>query len=76
MKIFFINIILFLSISTNLNAHMPHYKNLNKIQMEIFRNNELIGYNYYFFKTRNDEVQVINQIKITIKLLGTTICKY
>jgi hypothetical protein len=73
MKIFFINIILFLSISTNLNAHMPHYKNLNKIQMEIFRNNELIGYNYYFFKTRNDEVQVINQIKITIKLLGTTI---
>ena len=73
MKIFFINIILFLSISTNLNAHMPHYKNLNKIQMEIFRNNKLIGYNYYFFKTRNDEVQVINQIKITIKLLGTTI---
>ena len=73
MKIFFINIILFLSISTNLNAHMPHYKNLNKIQMEVFRNNELIGYNYYFFKTRNDEVQVINQIKITIKLLGTTI---
>ena len=73
MKIFFINIILFLSISTNLNAHMPHYKNLNKIQMEIFRNNELIGYNYYFFKTRNDEVQVINQIKITVKLLGAII---
>jgi len=41
--------------------------------MEIFRNNELIGYNYYFFKTKNDEVQVTNQTKITIKLLGATI---
>ena len=41
--------------------------------MEIFRNNELIGYNYYFFKTKDDEVQVTNQTKITVKLLGATI---
>ena len=41
--------------------------------MEIFRNNELIGYNYYFFKTKNNEVQITNQIKITVKLLGATI---
>ncbi|MDA8537894.1 hypothetical protein N9K55_04230, partial [Candidatus Pelagibacter bacterium] len=31
------------------------------------------GYNYYFFKTKNDEVQITNQIKITVKLLGATI---
>ena len=73
MKKFFINIILFFFISTNLNAHISHYKNLKKIEMEIFRNNELIGYNYYFFKTKGNEVQVTNQIKFTIKLLGTTI---
>ena len=73
MKKIFINIILFLFFSTNLNAHMSHYKNFKKIEMEIFRNNELIGYNYYFFKTKNDEVQVINQTKITVKILGTTI---
>ncbi len=73
MKKIFINIILFLFISTNLNAHISHYKNFKKIEMEIFRNNELIGYNYYFFKTKNDEVQVTNQTKITIKLLGSTI---
>jgi len=69
----FINIILFLFFSTNLNAHISHYKNFKKIEMEIFRNNELIGYNYYFFKTKNDEVQVTNQTKVTVKLLGTTI---
>ena len=73
MKKIFINIILFLFFSTNLNAHISHYKNFKKIEMEIFRNNELIGYNYYFFKTKNDEVQVTNQTRITIKLLGATI---
>ena len=73
MKKFFINFIFFLFISTSLNAHISHYKNLKKIEMEIFRNNELIGYNYYFFKTKNDEVQVTNQTKITVKLLGATI---
>ena len=73
MKKIFINIILLLFISTNLNAHISHYKNFKKIEMEIFRNNELIGYNYYFFKKRNDEVQVTNQTKITVKLLGATI---
>ena len=41
--------------------------------MEIFRNNELIGYNYYFFKTKKNEVQVTNQFKFTVKLLGATI---
>jgi hypothetical protein len=73
MKKFFINIILFLFFSTNLNAHISHYKNIKKIEMEIFRNNELIGYNYYFFKTKNNEVQVTNQTKIIVKLLGVTI---
>jgi hypothetical protein len=73
MKKLFINIILFLFISTNLNAHISHYKNFKKIEMEIFRNNELIGYNYYFFKTKKDEIQVTNQIKFTVKLFGTTI---
>ena len=73
MKKLFINIILFLFISTSLNAHVSHYKNFKKIEMEIFRNNELIGYNYYFFKINNNEIQITNQIKFTVKILGATI---
>ncbi len=73
MKKIFLNIILFLFFSTNLNAHISHYKKFKKIEMEIFRNNELIGYNYYFFKIKGDEVQVTSQTKITVKLLGATI---
>ena len=73
MKKIFLNIILLFFFATNLNAHNSHYKKFKKIQMEIFRNNELIGYNYYFFKTKNSEFQVTNQTKITVKLLGATI---
>jgi hypothetical protein len=41
--------------------------------MEIFRNGELIGYNYYFFSRKGDETIVTNQIKFSVKLLGATI---
>ena len=68
-----IYILIFILFSFTSSAHTNHYKNLKKIEMEIFRNNELIGYNHYFFKTKNDEIQIINQIKITVKLLGKTI---
>ncbi len=54
-------------------AHMDHYKNFNKIEMDIFRNGELIGYNYYFFTRKGDETTVTNQIKFSVKLLGATI---
>ena len=62
--------ILFSSISM---AHMAHYNKYNKIEMEIFRNKELIGYNYYFFTRKGDETIVTNQIKFSVKLLGATI---
>ena len=54
-------------------AHMTHYSKYNKIEMEIFRNGELIGYNYYFFTRKGNETIVTNQIKFSVKLLGTTI---
>ena len=52
---------------------MDHYKKYNKIEMDIFRNGELIGYNYYFFTRKGDETIVTNQIKFSVKLLGATI---
>jgi len=52
---------------------MDHYKKYNKIEMDIYRNGELIGYNYYFFKRNDDKTIVTNQIKFSVKLLGATI---
>ncbi len=60
-------------LSSNVLAHIEHYKKYNKIQMDIFRNGELIGYNYYFFTRKNDETIVTNQIKFSVKLLGATV---
>ncbi len=66
----FIFLIFYSSISI---AHIAHYNKYNKIEMEIFRNGELIGYNYYFFTRTGDETTVSNQIKFSVKLLGATI---
>ena len=52
---------------------MAHYNKYNKIEMDILRNGELIGYNYYFFTRNGEETIVTNQIKFSIKLLGATI---
>ena len=54
-------------------AHIGHYIKFNKVEMEIFRNGELIGYNYYFFTRNGDETIVTNQIKFSVKLLGTIV---
>ena len=69
-KILVLIVILFTS---NVLAHMDHYKKYNKVEMDIFRNGELIGYNYYFFTRKGDETIVTNQIKFSVKVLGATI---
>ena len=67
-------IILLVTISSSISmAHIGHYNNYNKIELEIFRNGELIGYNYYFFKRKGDETIVTNQIKFSVKILGANI---
>ena len=66
-------IVIIVLFSSNVLGHMDHYKKYNKIEMDIFRNGELIGYNYYFFTRKGDETIVTNQIKFSVKILGATI---
>ncbi len=66
-------ILIFILFSSNVLAHMDHYKKYNKIEMDIFRNGELIGHNYYFFTRKGDETLITNQISFSVKLLGATI---
>ena len=75
MKKIFFNIVIFFLISSHSMAHISNYKNIKKIEMEIFRNNELIGYNYYFFTKDKNIFTITNQIKFTVKLFGATIFK-
>ena len=65
-------IVFFSSISL---AHIGHYNKFDKIEMEILRNDEVIGYNNYFFKRNGDKTTVKNQYKFEVKLLSATIFK-
>ena len=68
--LFFIFLLIY---SFNSSAHIVHYNKYSKIEMEILRDGEVIGYNYYFFKKDSDNTTVTNQLKFTVKLLGATI---
>ena len=72
MRKFIVTLFLILYPSISI-AHMAHYNKYNKLEMEIFRNGELIGYNYYFFNRKGDQTLVTNQIKFSVKLLGAII---
>lgn len=70
-KLLFLTFLLIYSF--NSSAHMAHYNKFNKIEMEILRDGEVIGYNYYFFKKDSGNTTVTNQLKFTVKLFGATI---
>ena len=65
-------VVFFSSISL---AHIGHYNKFDKIEMEILRNDEVIGYNNYFFKRDGDKTIVKNQYKFEVKLFSATIFK-
>ena len=65
-------VVFFSSISL---AHIGHYNKFDKIEMEILRNDEVIGYNNYFFKRDGNKTIVKNQYKFEVKLLSATIFK-
>ena len=56
-------------------AHIGHYNKFDKIEMEILRNNEVIGYNNFFFERDGETTTVKNQYKFEVKLLSATIFK-
>ena len=56
-----------------LQAHTDHYKNYNKIEMEIFKDNEQIGESIFFLKKENNKFIVKNKTNFNVKLLGVSI---
>ena len=74
MKIKFYSTVLGLIISiftiSNLYSHTGHYKNLKLIEMDIYRNGEIIGYSNYYFKSNEDIFEVINETEFEVKIAG------
>tara|TARA_Y100001970_G_C13874952_1_gene670925 strand:- start:55 stop:726 length:672 start_codon:yes stop_codon:yes gene_type:complete len=55
---------------SNVFANEADYKNINKIEMDVLRNDKIIGYSNYFFKYNKDTMIVENYTKFTVDLLG------
>lgn len=73
---FFLVFIFIIFYSLNLNAHIDHHKNLNKIEFDIYRNNEKVGYHKVTFSNKNGFKEVSTDVYFDIKLLGISIYKY
>ena len=71
----FVIILLVVFFSSISLAHIGHYNKFDKIEMEILRNDEVIGYNNYYFKRDGEKTIVKNQYKFEVKLLSATIFK-
>ncbi len=72
--IFFLSYILF---PTVVNTHVQHYKNLQRIEFDIYRNNDLVGFHKVNVKKKGDNTkEVITDILIEVKFLGIKVHTY
>ena len=58
------------------NSHVQHYKNLNSIEFDIYRNNKNIGKHIFSFNTKDEVLKVTSIINFQIKKLGVVLYKY
>ena len=73
-KIFILFTIITLPFSSQ--AHVQHYDSLNRIEFDIYRNNNHIGKHIFSFKRSDSELKVESEIKFEIKKLGIVLYKY
>jgi hypothetical protein len=72
--IFLVSYILFPTIA---NTHVQHYKNLQRIEFDIYRNNDLVGYHKVNVKKKGDNIKEITiDILIEVKILGIKVHTY
>ena len=72
MKILLAFIILFINVS-NVFAHSSHIKSLSKIEMEVLRNDKVIGFSNYYFEHKKDLMIVKNETNFLVEMAGIKI---
>ena len=76
MKKNILSIILFLIFTTQILAHVEHYKKFSLLEYELFRNNKLIGFHNYKFENEGKNLKVKSVIEFKISKLGVDLYKY
>ena len=75
MKKFIIIFLTVLFFSINAKSHVTHYQQFKKIEMEIFRNDKLIGINNFYFSKENDLMKVKNLVEFKVSVAGIDLFK-
>ena len=72
MRKYIYTLIIFL-FASKVFSHTSHYEGLKKIEMDVLRNGEIIGYSNYFFEGNKKKMTVKNYTKFKVELLGITV---
>jgi len=76
-KTYRVIIILILTILPfSVNAHVEHYKDLKRIEFDIYRNNKHIGEHIFSFTKSDEQISIESEINFIIKKLGIVLYKY
>ena len=54
-------------------SHSNHYKGTTKIEMDVIRNEKVIGYSNYFFEHEDNKMTVKNYTKFNVDLFGVSV---
>ena len=76
MKKFLVAIILYFFLNVNLFSHLQHYSNVNYLEYDLYRNNDLIGKHKYEFIKNGDNLSVKSVVEFKITKLGIDLYKY
>jgi len=66
-------LIILILFSTKAFSHSSHYKGIKKIEMDVLRNGEIIGYSNYFFEHTDKGMNVKNYTNFKVELFGVSV---
>ena len=67
----------YILLTTAANSHVQHYKNLQRIEFDIYRNNDLVGFHKVNVKKKGENTkEVTTDILIEVKILGIKVHTY
>ena len=76
MKKIIVSIIILFSLNFQAISHVEHYKDLNYLEYELFRNNQSIGYHKYDFLRDGENLSIVSEVSFKITKLGIDLYKY
>ena len=69
----YIYILILIIFEFNSYSSADSYKDIKKIEMEVFRNGEVIGYSNYFFDQKDNIIIIKNNTKFKVELFGVSV---